>query len=444
MPGGGKCQDDRRRGPVAVNELTGAEFTGERVIPGQVNDDLWAEHVARYAFAARLSANARVLDIGCGTGYGTAELAQHARSAIGIDISDDAIIYAREHYPIPNVRFLNASAIAVPFPSASFDLITAFEVIEHLDRWSDLLIEARRLLDSNGTFLVSTPNKLYYAESRAKQGPNPFHSHEFEFAEFQDALATVFPNVTILLQNRLESQAFYPHAIFPPVDAQLDTARGSPAEAHFFLALCSIDRKPETRSFIYVPRAANLLREREQHILLLQGELAQTKTWLEGVMSDRQNLIQSQEELKAHLEEHNRWALQLDQDYTSSMERITELQDLMQAQQEKAVELAAAYQRVVDSLEKENLAKTQWALDTEKRLSAALTAKCDELAESVRLLDEAENTVIKRTAWAHELEGSLQTANAQLRMIADSRWVKLGRSVGLGPDLKRGTKGDGG
>jgi len=123
-----------------------SEFTGERVVPGHVNDDLWAEHVARYAFAARLATNARVLDIGCGTGYGTAELAQHALSATGIDISDDAIVYAGEHYPLPNARFLAASAVAVPFLPASFDLITAFEVIEHLNSWSELLMEARRNL----------------------------------------------------------------------------------------------------------------------------------------------------------------------------------------------------------------------------------------------------------------------------------------------------------
>jgi SAM-dependent methyltransferase len=411
-----------------------SEFTGERVIPGQVNDDLWAEHIARYAFAARLSDGARVLDIGCGTGYGTAELAQRAQSATGIDISADAIVYAREHYP--NAIFLAASATAIPFPAASFDLITAFEVIEHLDNWHELLIEARRLLHPDGTFLVSTPNKLYYAESRAKEGPNPFHTHEFEFAEFRDALEAVFPKVAILLQNRLESQAFYPHATFPPVDAKLDTSRGSPAEAHFFLALCSIDCAPETRSFIYVPRAANLLREREQHIFLLQDELAQTKAWLEGVMSDRQKLIESQDELKAHLEEHNRWALQLDLDYKAAMGRISELQDLMQAEQSKAIEMAGAYQRTVDALEQENRDKTEWAMETERRLSAALAQKCEELAETVRLLDLAEATVVERTAWAQDLDRGLQQANARLRMISDSRWVKLGRAAGVGPDLK--------
>ncbi len=180
-----------------------SEFTGERVIPGEVNDDLWAEHMARYAFAARLGSKTRALDIGCGTGYGTAELAQQARFASGIDVSTEAIAYARAHYPLPNVQFLAASATAAPFPRASFDLITAFEVIEHLESWRDLLLEARRMLHPEGTFLVSTPNKLYYAESRAANGPNPFHTHEFEFEEFRDSLAAVFPNVTILLQNIL-------------------------------------------------------------------------------------------------------------------------------------------------------------------------------------------------------------------------------------------------
>jgi SAM-dependent methyltransferase len=412
-----------------------SEFTGERVIPGQVNDDLWAEHIARYAFAGRLAQQARILDIGCGAGYGTAELAQHALSATGIDISAEAIAYARSHYPLPNATFLTASARAVPFSPASFDLITAFEVIEHLDNWHDLLIEARRLLHPNGTFLVSTPNKLYYAESRASDGPNPFHAHEFEFAEFRDALAAVFPNVTILLQNRLESQAFYPYATFSPVDAKLESARGSPAEAHFFLALCSIDCPADIRSFIYVPRAANLLRERERHIFLLQAEVAQTRTWLETVTSDRQTLIETHGELKAHLEEHNLWALALDRDHKVALQRISGLQDMVQAEQAKAIEMAAAYQGVVDSLEQENRRKTEWAIETDQRLSAALAQKCEELADTVRLLDQAERTVVERTVWAQDLGGRLQQAEAKLGMIADSRWVKLGRAAGVGPKV---------
>lgn len=408
-----------------------SEFTGERVIPGQVNDDLWAEHLARYAYASRFAKDAHVLDIGCGTGYGTAEMAQHAKDATGVDLSPEAIAYARQHYPLANTTFLAASATALPFPGASFDVITAFEVIEHLRDWQTLLQEARRSLHPGGVFLVSTPNKLYYGESRAAEGPNPFHAHEFTFAEFRDALSAVFPRIEILLQNRLETQAFYPHATFTPVDAQLDSARGSPDDAHFFLALCSIDQPLHPNSFLYVPRAANLLREREQHIHLLQDELAKNKTWLAQVTAERQHLIESQAELEQHLEQHNKWAMQLDRDHNEALQRIAELQDMFQAEQARAMEIAAAYQRVVDDLQLENQRKTDWALATDKRLSAALA----QLVETGRLLDQAEATVVERTAWARDLDARLGRASAQLKMAAESRWLRLGRIVGLGPKI---------
>ena len=61
---------------MALAEAYDVEFTGERVIPGQVDADLLNEHLARYAFAARLARGKRVLDAGCGAGYGAAELAR--------------------------------------------------------------------------------------------------------------------------------------------------------------------------------------------------------------------------------------------------------------------------------------------------------------------------------------------------------------------------------
>ena len=109
-----------------------AEFTGERVIPGQVDIDLFNEHMARYAFAARLARGKRALDAGCGAGYGSAELARAALTVVGIDSSLEAIEYARASYPLPNLKFEQASCEALPHADASFDLIVAFEVIEHL------------------------------------------------------------------------------------------------------------------------------------------------------------------------------------------------------------------------------------------------------------------------------------------------------------------------
>src|SRR5438552_17547896 len=82
-----------------------AEFTGERLIPGQVDVDLLNEHVARYAFAVRLARGKRVLDAGCGAGYGSAQLARVAAQVTGVDVAADAVEFARENYVLENLRF---------------------------------------------------------------------------------------------------------------------------------------------------------------------------------------------------------------------------------------------------------------------------------------------------------------------------------------------------
>jgi ubiquinone/menaquinone biosynthesis C-methylase UbiE len=407
-----------------VSEFTasgypGSEFTGERVIPSEVNDDLWAEHIARYFFAARYAPGKRVLDIGCGTGYGTAEMAHQSLAAFGIDIAADALAYARAHYP--DTHFNQATATALPFRDESFGVVTAFEVIEHLTDWRALLAEARRVLHPDGLFLVSTPNKTYYAESRAKDGPNPFHVHEFEFEEFQSALQEFFPQVVILLQNWSESIAFTPAGQTPvPFEARIDST-ASHAHAHFFLAMCSVVQAPETRGLLFLPRASNVLREREHHVHLLETELAQSKLWLDDARWERDAMIALQSAQKQQLEESNRWARHMEVDWKATLERIARVQQELHTAQARAADVAADYVRKVGDLEEENRQKTTWALEIERRFSAELAVKCDDLAETVRLLDLAEASVIERTEWAQRTQTKVDQLEAQLQMIRDSR-----------------------
>jgi ubiquinone/menaquinone biosynthesis C-methylase UbiE len=411
------------------------EFTGERVIPGQVNDDLWAEHVARYAFAAPFTFGARVLDAGCGTGYGAAELARRAWNVTAFDIAPDAIAFARDHLTAPNLRYVRASATAMPFASATFDVITAFEVIEHLADWRGLLDEARRVLAPGGLFLVSTPNRLYYAESRAQNGPNPYHTHEFDFDEFRAALAEFFPHVKILFQNRLESFAFHGEFAEPPSEIRFGAARAKPEQAHFFIGLCGIERPPEPGTFVYVPHATNLLREREHHIHLLEEELAQSKKWLDESIRDHHQLQLKHEELTAHLDRQNRWALELEANWKSAQARVAQVQDELAAEQANAVSVVSAYERKVADLEDENRKKTAWAMETEARLTAELGARAQQHAKTLQLLDTAEANVIERTLLAQRFEAELAQLRGQLAMIRQSRWLKLGRAAGLGPKV---------
>ena len=361
------------------------EFTGERVVPGQVDADLWAEHLSRYAFASRWATGARILDIGCGAGYGTAELAGPARLAIGIDLSPEATAHARAAYPLPQIRFVPASATALPFADASFHLITAFEVIEHLEDWRSLLAEARRVLHPNGIFLVSTPNKQYYTESRGSTGPNPFHTHEFEYEEFETALSEFFPCSTVLLQNHLEAFAFYgggadagpnpePNsgvnpAVNPHVQGRLDGVRGTPHDAHFFLGVCLLQNTPPPGGYLFVHQGSNVLREREKHIASLERELAEARAQFTA-------MHRAHDELTLHLEEQN-----------------------------------------------------QWALRTGKELAAA--------NERIRVV---QNELEDRTRWALQLKVEAERA----RLYDASRWVRLGRKLRLGPKFGEGESAGGG
>jgi ubiquinone/menaquinone biosynthesis C-methylase UbiE len=400
------------------------EFTGERVIPGQVNDDLWSEHLARYAFASRFAEGKRILDAGCGTGYGSAELAQSALQVTGLDIAPEAVEYARATYPIPNLHFLVASCVATPLRPNSFELVIAFEVIEHLEDYRAFLNECARVVTPQGLFIVSSPNKSYYAESRAKTGPNPFHQHEFEADEFVSELSRVFSNVRLLLENRVESFAFHPARTFWPAGVRIDGGGGTAAEANFLIGLCSFGRLPDPQSFVYVPKAANLLREREQHVQLLEQQLARTKRWLAEAQSERDALLDMFRKQTDELVDRTRWAEKLGAE-------LDALGEVLINERKAADSATRGYEARVTYLEGENLARTEWALAT----VASLEEKSNELSECVRLLQAAETTVEERTLWAQRLERSRAELAAQLELIRVSRWVRLGRKFGLGPNL---------
>lgn len=402
------------------------EFTGERVVPGQVNDDLWNEHISRYAFAARFAAGRDVLDVGCGAGYGSAELSRTARRVTGVDLAAGAIEYARANYKLPNLQFIQGSATLIPVQTVSADLVIAFEVIEHLRDWPRLLAEASRVLKDDGLFIVSTPNLLYYAQTRATQGPNPFHEHEFEFEEFKAALAETFPHVDVFLQNRAECLAFYPLKTFPPVDTCIEVVEGSPAQANFFVAVCSRRPLTDQRRFIFVPKVANLLRERERHIAKLQHELQLNHDWLAETRTQRDRTLDALRITNDHIEKQSRWAIELEKDWRAAQTRIVELQEQLAADQRASI-------AKIDELDADIVEKTQWALDTERRLTAEVEFERTRFGQALDLLHKAEAMVEERTQLANNAASTVEALQRRLREIRASRWIHLGRRLGLGP-----------
>ena len=412
-----------------------AEFTGERVIPGQVDIDLLNEHFARYAFASRLARGKRVLDAGCGAGYGSAELAKTAASVVGIDFAAEAVEFARANYLDPNLSFEQGSCTSLPHSAGAFDLVVAFEVIEHLSDWREFLQEVRRVLSPDGQFIVSTPNRLYYTESRGIEGANPFHVHEFDFEEFRAELSAVFPHVALYLENHVEGVTFQPHETGNTVEVRVDASRAPADESHFFVAVCAHRQQVGNPTFVYVPRAANVLRERERHITLLEKELATKNAWLEQAIQEHQDLLAKFRDQKESLERSNRWNQQLNQDLEERQARIVELQDEMAREQEEARKMAEGYAAQVSTLEEDVRAKIQWARDVETALTAEVNKQTAALVNAVDALHRTEKELEERTAWALNLDKQAKELGQQLALVRGSRWVKLGRKVGLGPEL---------
>jgi SAM-dependent methyltransferase len=416
--------------------VSAVEFTGERVVPGQVDPDLWNEHFSRYLFVSRLCRSKTVLDVGCGAGYGAAEMARSAAMVAAVDPSAEAIAYARENYTAPNLRFLLAGATALPFRDFVFDLVVAFEVIEHVADWPKLLAEARRVLKPGGQVAVSTPNRAYYEAARGPSGPNPFHTREFTFGEFEAALREYFPEVALFVQNHAAAVALQPAAGATGFDFRFESRRVDPEEAHFFLAFCATAPQTGSPTFIYLPSAANVLRERERHVELLRAELAAKNQWLEEARREHAALVEQHRAQTAELEARNRWAEQLNAELERTSARVTALQEELAVEQAAGRETAAGYEAKIAELDAESRRRAEWTREVEARLGAEIEERSRELARCVELLDKAEATVVERTQWAQAAQRENAELQNRLAMFETSRWLRVGRVMGLGPPAK--------
>ena len=104
--------------------------------------------------------NLRGLDIGCGEGHNIRLLVQRGARMTGIDITEAFIGYARqaEEQQPRGIDFHVASALELPFESASTDVVICTEVLEHLRMGSALVADMARILKPSGTAVVSVPN----------------------------------------------------------------------------------------------------------------------------------------------------------------------------------------------------------------------------------------------------------------------------------------------
>lgn len=136
----------------------------ERAEDGKISGII-PDHIARYRFASYYTGGKNVLDVPCGTGYGSYVLRAtkgcEPAQIVGIDLDGESIEWAHKLYSRPGVSFKQGTMTNLDVPSGSWDMVLSFEGLEHIspDEQKRYVDEMWRVLRPGGTFIVSTPQK---------------------------------------------------------------------------------------------------------------------------------------------------------------------------------------------------------------------------------------------------------------------------------------------
>lgn len=155
-------------------------------------------------FRPRAGADATVLDFGCGTGAMLGYLARYGQVQ-GVDASAEAVGFCRERGVEAVIR---ADGLPLPFEAGSFDLVTALDVIEHVDRDDELLAELHRVAKPGGTLLVTVPAFRFLW---GQQDEVSHHKRRYTAPELRERIAAA--------GWRVERLTYFNTLLFPPIAA---------------------------------------------------------------------------------------------------------------------------------------------------------------------------------------------------------------------------------
>ncbi len=173
--------------------------TGLFVNPEEVPPKFYIQNFYPYIFLKKYSFGKYILDIGFGYGHGSFYLAQVADKVIAVDSDKENLENAQNKFNQHNLAYMLMDATNLNFPDATFDIVSSFQVIEHVKETLLLkyLSEISRVLKPEGFFCISTLNREVNMKPGHVYEKNFYHEKEFNLSELNGLLSKVFPSVEI-------------------------------------------------------------------------------------------------------------------------------------------------------------------------------------------------------------------------------------------------------
>lgn len=202
----------------------------ERITPGDTMAGCYVHHAKRYQIIQEYCRGKKVLEVGCGTGYGSKMLSKVAKNIEATDVDSQALEFAKWIFSAPNIIHSRMDCRNLDFPPDSFDVVVSCQMVEHFKEVDDFFISIIKVMKSDGTFIIDTPNKVIY-----QHYPDEFHVNLMDLDKFALLCKRYFNSVLVLGQA--------PFKNLPDPFLECETESRANDKSEMFIAICR-DPKP--------------------------------------------------------------------------------------------------------------------------------------------------------------------------------------------------------
>lgn len=159
----------------------------------------------RYHFCNKYIEGKTILDVPCGTGWGTS-LLKKAKEIYAVDNSPEAIEYAQNNFKRKNIHYKLGDMSSLQFDDHFFDAVICLEGFEHVPKEVGLkfLDEAVRVLKKEGLLIMTIP-----VLTDGKHSGNPYHLYEPSIEELREILSDRFHSMYFETVKGPESPIVY-------------------------------------------------------------------------------------------------------------------------------------------------------------------------------------------------------------------------------------------